>query len=1043
MKRLVTLAALALGIRAALAADASVALYVFDQQQPLAGAEVLVDGQARATTDRDGAARLVLAPGSRRIVVLRDGTEVLTLELDAREDEQGEIIATLYPDSAPSVFVESSHGESGQVAGAAPAGDLGPPGLLEGRIVGSEDGQPIEGARIYVSGTPLDIRSDAEGRFRVELPPGSYAISVIAADFATQTVDDIAVASEQPTIRDVELTPAGLELPEFVVLEPFVEGSLAAFVEERRASSAVTDVLGAEQISRQGDSDAAGALKRVTGLTLVDGKYVYVRGLGERYSSVLLNGAQIPSPDPTRRVVPLDLFPTDVLSGVVIQKTYSAEMPGEFGGGTIQLRTKSYPDELLVKFGFSGGYVDGATFEDGLGYEGGDRDWTGFDDGSRALPDSLAEATAGGQFIRPASTFNPDGFSAEQIEGFGEDLATLGYDVRPEQIDPNFGFSASVGNSFGLGQDGRWGFLGAVRYANAGDFTEEDRRTYSSTNQGLELNEQFDVRRTTRNVDLSGFLNVGAELGDDHRIAATSMFLHQAEDEVSVSEGESDSQQLQRFRLRWIESELVSNQLTGEHALPLANLGLSWQYTAARADRYEPNTREYRRDLINGEYLFSNRADNNSQSFARLIDNADNWSVDLELPFALGEDSSLKFFGGVNEVSRDRDASLRTFKFGGGGPFLTPDLRRESIEQIFVPDNIGRGLFTLQDSTRATDNYVADQELSARYLSADLNLFDTWRFTAGYREEDNRQTVLTNDLTNPQAPPVVGEIDQTDYLPSLAMTWWHSDDAQLRLGYGRSVSRPDFRELSAAPFLDPLLDIITVGNPDLVSTVIDNIDLRWEYYFSPTESFSVGAFYKDFANPIEKTLSSGGSTSILTLRNALGAEVYGIEFDVYKQLSFIGRWSWVQDSFLDRWIPWDDFHVGANYARIESSVQLDPNQTTQTNAERPLQGQSPYVANLQLGYTDPDGGSEWTLLYNVFGERISQAGVQRQPDVYEQPFPQLDLVYRRGFGDQWDFKLRLKNLLDPEVEFTQGSEITRRYSKGREISLSIEFKPKW
>src|SRR5690606_34701459 len=225
--------------------------------------------------------------------------------------------------------------------------------------------------------TPLDIVTDADGRYQATLPPGDYSISVIAPQFSSQTIDGIAVAAEAEVSRDIELTPAGLELPEFVVLEPFVEGSLAAFVEEKRTSSAVTDILGAEQISRNGDSDAAGALKRVTGLTLVDGKFIYVRGLGERYSSTLLNGAQIPSPDPTRRVVPLDLFPTEILSGIVVQKTYSADMPAEFGGGTIQLRTRGVPESFLLKVSGSVGYGDGTTGEEGLRYDGGDSDWTG------------------------------------------------------------------------------------------------------------------------------------------------------------------------------------------------------------------------------------------------------------------------------------------------------------------------------------------------------------------------------------------------------------------------------------------------------------------------------------------------------------------------------------------------------------------------------------------------------------------------------------------------------------------------------------------
>jgi TonB-dependent receptor len=1043
MKRpALALAALALATRLALAAEpADLSIYLFDDQTPVADVEVLIDGQLRGRTSEAGAIVLSLPAGARTLVLRRGDQELLSLPLELQEEENAQLIATLQPNAAPRVLIESSHRQGSATVGTQAPQEAGPPGTLSGRIVSTENGAPIAGARVYVSGTPLDIVTDAEGAFRAELPPGDYSISIIAANFSTLTLDGVQIASEQTTERPIELTPAGFELPEFVVLEPFVEGSLAAFVEERRASAAVTDILGAEQISRQGDSDAAGALKRVTGLTLVDGKYVYVRGLGERYSSVLLNGAQIPSPDPTRRVVPLDLFPTDVLSGVVIQKTYSAEMPGEFGGGTIQLRTKSYPEDFLLKFGLSSGYVDGATGEEGLTYEGGSRDWTGFDDGSRSLPGSLADATRDGQFLRPAGPLNPDGFSQEQLQTFGRDLAALGYDTQRESLAPNLGLSFAMGDSYRVGDSLQFGFLSALRYSSSNDIVEEKRRSFGASSSGLQLRNEFDIERSQNNVDLSAFVNLGVDVGEEHSLSLTSMYLHQAEDEARLADGITDSQRLQRTRLQWIENELFSNQLAGEHVLPW-QIGANWQYTRAKATRDEPNTREYRRDddNLDGVFVFSTRNDSNSQTFGNLVDNARNWDVSVDRRFEFGETSALSLLAGLGKLERDREASIRTFRFSGRGAFITPLLQLPQ-GQVLGPENIGPGLFQISETTRPTDNYFAEQRVDARFLSADLNLFDKWRFTAGLRQEDNFQQVVSDDLTNPNAPPTVGTIDQQDSLPSFAVTWWSGPNSQLRLGFGKSLSRPDFRELAESPFDDPLLDIITVGNPDLKTTEIKNYDLRYEYYFSPTESVSLGAFFKDFLNPIEKTLSSGGSTSIITLQNALAAEVYGVEVDLYKTFDFVEGWSWLQDSFLGR-VDWPDYYLGANYAKIESNVDLDPTGTIQTNTSRPLQGASPYVVNFQVGYTHPDGLREWTLLYNIFGERIANTGVQNQPDIYEQSFGQLDFVFKQALGRGFTFKLRLRNLLDPTAEFTQGSEVTREFRKGREIGLSLEWSPK-
>jgi outer membrane receptor protein involved in Fe transport len=291
---------------------------------------------------------------------------------------------------------------------------------------------------------------------------------------------------------------------------------------------------------------------------------------------------------------------------------------------------------------------------------------------------------------------------------------------------------------------------------------------------------------------------------------------------------------------------------------------------------------------------------------------------------------------------------------------------------------------------------------------------------------------------------VIGEIDQLDRLPSAAVTWAYSPSAQVRAAYAESVNRPDFREMAPAPYLDPLLDLITVGNPDLVTAELKNYDLRWEYYFSPSESFSIAGFYKEFANPIEKTFSSGGSAKIITLQNALAAELTGVEVDYSRSLGWIEDFDWLDWLADFEWgfigpFNWEHYILGFNYAWIESSVEIDTSLTTQTNPDRPLQGQSPWVVNFQFGYYNPDSSTEWTLLYNEFGERITQAGVLGQPDMYEQPFPQLDFVYKRRFVEDWRFALKLKNLLDPDVEYTQGQETTRIFKLGREVSLELEW----
>lgn len=1051
MKRtLGTLAALALAVRAALAAaPAELNVVAFDGETPLAAAIVEVDGDAIGATNADGTAQLQLMPGKRTIVLRRDGAELLRYEIEVAEGENAELIATLRAGAEPSVQLESSLGarESRSAAAPAAAADTGPPGTLRGRIVSSENGAPIANARVFVSGTPLDLRTDADGRFEASLPPGSYAISVVAADYAAQTLEGLAVASEQATVRDVELTPAGLELPEFVVLEPYVQGSLASFVEEKRESFAVAEVLGIEQISRAGDSDVAGALRRVTGLTLVDGKYVYVRGLGERYSSVLLNGAPVPSPDPSRRVVPLDLFPVEILSGVVIQKSFSAEMPGEFGGGTIQLRTKGIPDDFFFKLQVGQGWGEGTTFEDGLRYRAGTQDWTGFDQ-TRGIPDSIIEANARFGRVIAEGPFN-EGLTPEEIQTIGRDVAAQGFDISRQKLGTNGSFTLGIGDAFEIGDDWRVGYVHSTRYSQGWDTTDNDRRrsfVFVGPGRPLGLDTEIVREKTERSIDLSGFLALGVEYGANHKLKSTTTLVRQSIDTAQIDEGIDATQTPSRFfLLEWEENALLAQQFNGEHLFPQwMDLAIDWNWTKARASRASPNTREYRYAQIDPEepFFFSPTSDSNAITFGELTDESTAYALDAKLPIPLGDSQTLTLLAGGARLSRDRDAEIRRYNYflvAGLPPGTPPDFRAQPLGSILAPRNIRPGFFAIREGTRNSDAYVAQQDLDAAYLTLDWLWADVLRLTVGARDESNVQEVQTFNLVT-DAIDSESSIDTSDVLPSASATWFINQDSQLRLVYAETVSRPDFRELSTSPFTDPLIDVTSIGNPDLVPAAIKNLDLRYEYYFSPTETFSVALFAKDFTNPIER-IQSPATGTVVTYDNVPAATLRGIEFDLYKSLDFVENWSWAKVGWLD-WIAWGEIFVGANYARIESDVELTRETAgISTNLERPLQGQSPYVANLQIGWQPEHGEAEATLLYTVAGRRISEVGVFGIPDVYEEPAGQLDFVFARDLWTDWKLKVRLRNLLDPKVEFTVGDDIRREYRRGREIAVTLEWAP--
>lgn len=1030
--------------RGSITEPAQLEVVVFEGGRPVDDLIVGFDDATGRT--ENGIWRQTLAPAADRLTVFDNAQALTALPMTLRPGEIVQVIITLTgPARRAMVSIESSYGESQADVGISGAAaemhaEQGS-GVLTGRVVSTENGAPIADARVFISGTPVELRTDEDGRFEAEVPVGEYAVSVLHAEFATRTVDSVGISVDQTTERNFELPPAGLELAEFVVIEPFIEGSLTEVVALRRESTAVTDVLSAEQISRAGDGDVGAALKRVTGLTLIDGEFVYVRGLGERYSSVLFNGANLPSPDPTRRVLPMGLFPTDIISRIVVQKTSDASMPSSFGGGTVQMVSRAYPEDLLFKVSYSAGYNSRSTGKKGLTYNGGGSDWTGFDDGSRDVPPLLGEQTEDGEFLVPASRFTPEGVSPEDLEALSEELAgRTDYGQQRTSLPVDRSFGISLGNSWANDDGIEGGFLASLQYSDEWRQRNEQRTVFAASDEGLEVRNFFDAGRTLRNIDVSAFLTGGIEIAEWMKFGINTMLLRQTEDEVEFREGESENQFLQRFQHEWTENELFSTQFLGEHKLPVVGTEAEWQFSTGTATREVPNEVEYRRDDPDNEgiFVFSRRADSNSQQWAGVDDELTDWSASFAQPLPALGPVEIRPSGGLGATRRDRIATRRSFSFTGQLPGGAVELPQDDI---LTPEFIGPGGLRLTERTQATDNFTAEQELSFWFAMIELGLFDRLDLVGGIRQVDNFQRIETENLANSSAPPVISTIDETDDLLSGSLTWRLLSDLQLRFGYSETLSRPDLREISPAPFQDPLLDLRTVGNPDLVTASLVNLDGRIEYYFNETDSISFAYFYKDIDNPIEKTVNAGGSGTVLFLQNADAAEVQGWEIDVYRTLGFMNEQTWLDRAGM-RWLRslgWENFYVAANYADISTSVDLGETPGNVTNTQRTLEGASPWVVNAQLGYTSPGQRFEWTILYNSFGERISRAGAATQPDIFEQPFAKLDFTTKYRFGDRWTLKLELENLLNSEVEFTQGGKTTRIFKPGIEIGLGIEY----
>lgn len=995
------------------AAQAELALVVVERGEPVGDVLLEVDGEARARTGADGGLAIDVAAGRRSVRLLRGEEALRRIDLLIDDAESVQILVDIRGDR---VRVDIEGAATGGTDGDAEADEAtAAAGALSGRVLSADDGAPVAGARVYFAGLDAEVRTDDDGYYEAEIPAGRHALSVVHPDYSTRTLEDIRVIAGQMVATDIELSPAGVELAEYVVSEPYIDGSVASVYSSQRESAGVLDVLGAEQMSRAGDSTAADALQRVTGLTIEDGQYVVIRGAPARYTQTLWNGSPLPSPDPIRRIVPLDLFPTGALSGIGVAKSYDAAQPGSFGAGLVELETAGMPDEDFFEVSVSTGGNTVSTGEDGLTYSGGGRDHLGEDDGTRAINGRLQSG-----FGRESST------SDELTEGARRQPNR--WAVERETLAPDTGIGINGGGRYSV-FGGELGVRGGFNWGRKYRRTEQINRSYALRGDGgLALRDDKVEERTDMNVDIGGLL--GARLDwDRHALGGNAFWVRKTRDRAQITEGfdaTSDDRFAREYLLEWNERELFARQLTGEHDFDF--VAVDWRAMVAESTREAPDRREYiYLRQPDGEFVFF-RQNGAERRWNESEDDVDSFDLDLVFPVLGGNGVDFDVASGWSTYGQERESQTRRLDFDvESGADLS-----ESPEELLGPDNIGDTV-TVSDQTQTNDNYIGEADIDALYLKGDVDWYDTVRVVAGLRREDadfRVRTFVAGGSAGGQQ--VAGRFSNSDLLPSLALTWRFHDDMQLRGSYGRTLSRPVLNELSPARYFDPDSGQEYRGNPDLEPAEIDSFDLRWEWYPGARESVSAGWFTKDYTNPIEETFTGvGGSDPIRTVQNAEGATVSGVELagrtDFTRLLAPLGRtgdWS-------------DRVYLQANAAFIDSEVEL-ARQDLATSGDRPLQGQADEVYNLQLGH---DGERhDWTLSLNHVGERLRIAGRQGQPDVFQQPVSLLDAKYSYQWTEAAALELSAGNLLDETVELRQGGLVYESHQPGIDVGVAFKYR---
>lgn len=895
-------------------------------------------------------------------------------------------------------------------------------GTLIGFIGDARSGDLIRGASVEIVGTGKVVKTGPDGDFSVELPAGTYSVRFTFDGFTSQTREAIEVVAGDTVQIDAVLSPVGYG--EEVTIVAGAGGDIVAQLEDRKTATTISDAVSKAEMAADTSSSASGVLQRVTGVTVQD-DFVYVRGLGERYSNTVINDALVPTPQPDRKVVPMDLIPTNLLQGVKILKTFTPDQPGEFAGGLVRLETVELPKAASLNVGYSLGFNSQTQFGDlpYLSYPGDDQDFIGFGLSRRALPAIIPTSE---RALR-GNIFVPGGFTPDELQAFGRSFENV-WSPSAQGTRPDFSGTISGGNTFG-----KLGVVGAIGLKNE-QRSQRERRIFYQIDSGGELTEQanYDYNVSNETSRLGATANFAYQLSTNHKLFFKNLYSNQSVDEARVFEGLNGDRGnvLRNQRLRYVNERILTSQVSGNSLFSaLGNTILDWRFTYSRARLDEPDLREslYEQSPITGEFTYLDQNQSLFRLFNTMRENLREPAFDVSRFWFLSKVTfSLK--AGATYSNRDRFFESRRFRFTPRSLFGI-DLT-QTPEELLSTENIDpdRG-FEIREETRNTDTFVARQDVTAGYLMGDVTI-GKWRFIGGARVERSIQQVRTFEPFKASTPSVNANLDNTDWLPSIGAVYSLTPTQNIRAGYSRTLSRPQFRELSPFEFTDVTGGRSSVGNPDLLRTLITNYDVRYEWYLTPNEIFSVSYFYKGLDDPIEQVVEPG-ATIRTSFRNADRATNQGLEFEFRKNLGFV-------------WNRLENASVSVNYTYVNSNVEIGQQDLSiVTSLVRPLVGQSAHVFNSNIVYEVPKWNFDARVFFNYTGERITDVGSLGLPDILEHGFPALDMRFSKRFGGgdvkRWSVDFEMQNLLNRQHDERQGNLPFRVFRSGRDFQVGVSY----
>lgn len=945
-------------------------------------------------------------------------------------------------------------------------------GTLRGTITDKASGETLIGVNIVIEGTTTGTITDFDGNFSLSnVPVGTVNLVFSYISYATQTISDVEIKAGEVTLLNVQLAPATEEIEEVTVTAQQLTNSENAILSMQKKAEGIQDGISALEMRKYGSSDAAESMIKVTGVSVMNGKDIFVRGLGDRYSSVQMDGQQLPGTDPYKNSADLDLIPANLLENIVTSKTFTADLPGTFTGGNVNIKTKAFPEQFTLNFSISAAFNEQASLNDNfLTYEGSSTDWLGYDQGFRDIPDILIDR--GGELTTNLY------IRARRPETYPEEAALLDNAARSVngQMAPttmssplNQKISFSVGNQWEIFGGKQLGFVMGVNYRRDFSFYENGTSAnWELVQAGAEsLGEQYilDDSKAVENPQINGLATLAFKYSQNGSVELNYTYNHDAEKAARLQDGIfpaalSGSTRFQTRSLNFTERELQMFKFSGNHVFPgLNNARIDYSASQIASTQYEPDVRlfanSYRLDDNNdttGYYMSRAEYDMPFHFWRELNDEQIQGKIDITIPFAQLKNSSNKIKLGGFYSSKDRTFSETTYQYerDKGEPYAgNPDFYfgPQNIGIIAVDDR-GRNILGnyLYNQTKHQNNYLGVTDVTAFYGMITYNFTEKFKAIAGVRYETTKMSVELQDKEDVVALTYIpddkledfkGDIDVQDVLPSLNLVYALQDNMNLRLSGSQTIARPNLRELAPFASFDFIGGVIYNGNPELERTKIQNYDFRWEWFVKPGELVAISTYYKKFTNPIILQYIVEVANPQIRYQNTDNGELYGIELEARKNLDFIAP-------TLRNW------SFGANLSLISSKVDVDlfEQETAEANnwelkETRPFPGQSPYLVNLNLSYNNTDLGFRSTLDFNRFGDRMTETNIDT-PDIYESSEGMLNFNASKTFMKNFSVGFRIKNLLDSNykkaVTYNDKDFVYQQYKLGRTYTLSLTYR---